>query len=322
MAFNLKKEHITHSYKDYIALEILQEESSMAYYALGTKLQEWELLQLPIRIERLIHAQPHPEGQAPEEFLIRYRERLLALPEREKRALLYGDWDIFEGQYFTEFKSDLHTREPFEIPASWRRYRTLDYGLDRLAVLWIAIAPDGKIYVYREFCESNLAINEAAREIIERTPRGEEIYATLAPPDLYSRSQETGKTKASIFADCGVYFTKTSNNRECGWLAIKELLTPRGGEPRLTIFNNCRELIRCLPALTVDKVRPTDCATEPHEITHAPDALRGFAIYHTRPGEDRSDARRGIWTPDMWEDYRRADEAGKQYLKQKYGEPM
>ena len=77
VAFNLKKEHITHSYKDYIALEILQEESSMAYYALGTKLQEWELLQLPIRIERLIHAQPHPESQAPEEFLIRYRERLL-----------------------------------------------------------------------------------------------------------------------------------------------------------------------------------------------------------------------------------------------------
>ena len=77
VAFNLKKEHITHSYKDYIALEILQEESSMAYYALGTKLQEWELLQLPIRIERLIHAQPHPEGQAPEEFLIRYRERLM-----------------------------------------------------------------------------------------------------------------------------------------------------------------------------------------------------------------------------------------------------
>ena len=251
-----------------------------------------------------------------------YRERLLALPEREKRALLYGDWDIFEGQYFTEFKSDLHTREPFEIPASWRRYRTLDYGLDRLAVLWIAIAPDGKIYVYREFCKSNLAINEAAREILERTPRGEEIYATLAPPDLYSRSQETGKTKASIFADCGVYFTKTSNNRECGWLAIKELLAPKGGEPRLTIFNNCRELIKCLPALTVDKVRPTDCATEPHEITHAPDALRGFAIFHTRPGEDKGATRRGIWTPDMWEDYRRADEAGKQYLKQKYGEPM
>ena len=40
-------------------------------------------------------------------FLLRadpaYRERLLALPERERRALLLGDWNIFDGQYFGEF---------------------------------------------------------------------------------------------------------------------------------------------------------------------------------------------------------------------------
>ena len=32
-----------------------------------------------------------------------YKRRLLALPEKERRALLFGDWDIFEGQYFSEF---------------------------------------------------------------------------------------------------------------------------------------------------------------------------------------------------------------------------
>ena len=37
-----------------------------------------------------------------------YKKRLLALPEREKKALLYGDWDIFEGQYFSEFSRDKH----------------------------------------------------------------------------------------------------------------------------------------------------------------------------------------------------------------------
>ena len=115
----------------------------------------------------------------------KYRDRLLALPEREKKALLYGDWNIFEGQYFTEFDPKRHIISPFEIPKHWRKYRTIDYGLDRLACLWIATSPDGISYIYREFCKSNLTISQATAEILARTPAGEEIYATLAPPDLW-----------------------------------------------------------------------------------------------------------------------------------------
>ena len=249
-----------------------------------------------------------------------YRERLAALPERERKALLYGDWDIFEGQYFTEFDPRRHVVGAFEIPSGWRRYRTVDYGLDRLACLWIAISPDGIAYVYREYCESNLPISQAARAIVERTPACESIYATLAPPDLWSRGQETGKTKASLFAEHGVAFTRTSNDRECGWLAVKELLSPVG-KMQIRFFDCCREIISCLPALTVDKTRPTDCATEPHAITHAPDALRGFAIYHARPEAERSSGTGIVWSADMWEDYRRASEEEKHYLRRRYGEP-
>ena len=251
-----------------------------------------------------------------------YRQRLEALPEREKKALLYGDWNIFEGQYFTEFSTKKHVCDPFEIPPSWRRYRTIDYGLDRLAVLWIAVANDGRVFVYREYCESGLPISAAARAISERTPKDEDIYATLAPPDLFSRTQESGKTKATLFQEFGITFTKTSNDRECGWLAIKELLCDSEVGPRMQIFRSCTEIIKCLPALTIDKIRPTDCANEPHEITHAPDALRGFAIFHTRPNSSKESIKHSRWTQDMWEDYHSADEAGRKYLKQKYGEPQ
>ena len=253
----------------------------------------------------------------------KYRERLEALPEREKKALLYGDWNIFEGQYFTEFKREVHVIAPFEVPSSYRKFRTIDYGLDRLACLWIAVAPSGDFFVYREYCESNLAISAAAKAILERTPEGEEIYATLAPPDLWSRSQETGKTKASLFSEYGISLTKTSNEREAGWLALKELLANGVNQsPRLKIFSVCGEIIKCLPALLIDRIKPSDCATEPHEITHAPDALRGFAIYYARPKESRESGPRSIWTPDMWEDYFSADEEEKKYLKRKYGEPL
>ena len=247
-----------------------------------------------------------------------YKTRLLALPEREKKALLLGDWNIFEGQYFSEFSEKAHVISPFEIPPSWRRYRTIDYGLDRLACLWIAVAPDGCAYVYREYCESNLPISHAAKSILDRTPKGEDVYATLAPPDLWHRGQETGRSKASIFGEFGISFTKTSNDRESGWLALKELLCAE----RLKIFSQCREIIRCLPALTVDKIRPTDCATEPHEITHAPDALRGFCVFYARPAEEKHSTARRAWSKDMWEDYHSADEAGRKYLKRKYGEPL
>ena len=249
-----------------------------------------------------------------------YRKRLLALPERERRALLYGDWNIFEGQYFTEFDPTRHVISPFEIPVSWRKYRTIDYGLDRLACLWIAISPDGNAYVYREFCKSNLTISSAAAEILARTPHNEDIYATLAPPDLWNRSQESGRSKAILFSEYGLNFTKTGNDRECGWLAVKEMLLCGEGRMSIYFFSTCQEIIRCLPALSVDRLRPTDCATEPHDITHAPDALRGFAIYNARPSEIKPIIR-CKWTADMWEDYETADGDGRKYLIKKYGEP-
>ena len=252
-----------------------------------------------------------------------YKKRLLSLPESQKKALLYGDWNIFEGQYFSEFDYEKHTCAPFPIPKEWRKYRTIDYGLDRLACLWIAIDSDRNAYVYRELCESNLMISDASKKIIDATPASESIYATLAPPDLWSRSQESGRSKALIFSENGLYFTRTSNDRETGWLSVKELLkSDCEGHTRLKIFRNCTEIIRCLPMLQIDTQRPTDTSNEPHEITHAPDALRGFAIFYARPNEPEKALTRTLWSSDMWQDYYAASEEEKIYLKKKYGEPL
>ncbi len=251
-----------------------------------------------------------------------YRRRLEALPDREKRALLLGDWNLFEGQFFREFSYEAHTVEPFEIPASFRRYRTLDYGLDRLAVLWIALSPEGEVYVYRELCRSDLIISEAAAAIAEASG-GESYAATLAPPDLFSRGQESGRCKSDLFAEHGIRFTKTSNNREAGWLSLKELLKSEGDRPpRLKIFRSCRELIDCLPRLLIDRKKPGDCLTHPHEYTHAPDALRGFTVFHSRPAPPEGRRPRTLWSRDLREDYERADEEGRRYLEEKYGVPL
>ena len=252
-----------------------------------------------------------------------YKRNLENLPELQKKALLYGDWNIFEGQYFTEFDYNVHVIEPFDIPSHWRVYRTIDYGLDCFACLWIAIDTDGTSYVYKEIHEKDVIISDAAKRILDYTKQNEDIYATLAPPDMWGRSQETGKSKSDLFRENGVYFTETSNNRESGWLAIKELLKKDAeGKPKMYFFRNCTKIITHLPMLLIDPKRPTDTLKEPHEITHAPDALRGFAIYYTRPNESEENGRSREWTDDMWQDYYNASsQSEREYIKKKYGEP-
>ena len=179
-----------------------------------------------------------------------YIKRLDALPEKERRALKYGDWDIFDGQFFTEFKRDIHVIEPFEIPKDWYIYFVMDYGLDKLAGYWIAVDYNNNAYVFREVYESNLLVSQARDKIKEMT--NEQIYLYLAPPDLWNRHKETGKSTADIFEEGDITLYKTNNDRIQGWLQMKEWLKPYKDEQgcmtaRLKIFNTCKNLIRCLP---------------------------------------------------------------------------
>ncbi len=215
-----------------------------------------------------------------------YVKTLENLPPDRKRAMLYGDWDVFEGQYFSEFDRGVHTVEPFEIPKDWRRYFTMDYGLDMLAGYWIAVDGQRRAYVYREIYESGLIISRAIEEIQKRT--AEEIYQYIAPPDLWNRRQDTGKSVAELFGERGIYLTKAQNDRVMGWYNLKEWLKTgideRGEKTAgLQIFRSCRNLIRCLPQLTFDSKNPNDVSKTPHELTHGPDALRYFAAGRPSP---------------------------------------
>lgn len=214
-----------------------------------------------------------------------YIKRLDALPEKERRALKYGDWDIFDGQFFTEFKRNIHVIEPFEIPKDWYVYFVMDYGLDMLAGYWIAVDYNNNAYVFREVYQSNLLVSQARDKIKEMT--NESVYIYLAPPDLWNRHKETGKSTADIFAEGGIDLYKTNNDRIQGWLQMKEWLKVYKDEQgcdtsRLKIFSTCKNLIRCLPQIQHDEKKIGDIANEPHELTHSVDAIRGFCVYWTQ----------------------------------------
>lgn len=234
-----------------------------------------------------------------------YIDRLELLPEKEKHALLYGDWDIFDGQFFTEFDRKIHVIEPFVIPKDWRIYRARDYGLDMCATLWIAMDYHMNCYAYKELYESDLIVSEAARKINEMTD--EKIQIDYAPPDLWNRNKDTGKSTADIFAENGQFLTKADNNRITGWLAVHEWLRvfkDEQGIPnsKLKIFSNCVNLIRTLPALQHDEKNPNDVAVEPHELTHIPDALRYFCTMWQSPLVAKKEKPKGTYTPGELED--------------------
>lgn len=216
-----------------------------------------------------------------------YVQMLDNLPDDLRRAWRDGDWDMFVGQYFTEFRRDLHVVQPFDIPSTWRRYITLDYGLDMLACYWVALDDRGKAYVYREVYQDDLIISDAAKAIKDATAPGEHIAARFAPPDLWNRRQDTGRSVAEVFAAEGLPLSKASNDRVSGWLDLKEWLHPykdsQGEDANLKIFANCTNLIRCLPQLQHDRHNPSDCTSNPHEVTHGPDALRYFVAGRPRP---------------------------------------
>ena len=233
-----------------------------------------------------------------------YVRRLDNLPPGLREAWRDGKWDVFAGRYFTEWDAEKHVAEPFQPPAWWRWYVSLDYGLDMLAALLIGVDDKGGAYVVGEVYEGRdlgaghdgLIVSEAA-EAVKQLAAGRTVTAYLAPPDLWNARQETGRSVADIFAEHGVYLTKTSNDRVDGWMAVKEWLKPRvcedGAErPRLRFFPNCRNIIRCLPLLQYDEKRVNDVRNEPHELTHAPDALRGFCVYWTANGCEPGQAAR------------------------------
>ncbi len=90
-----------------------------------------------------------------------YTTRLMLLPAAERRAKIEGDWNAFEGQAFPEFRirpftgepeNAAHVIEPFKIPEWWPKVVAIDWGFDHAtAVIWTAISPEGRKYIYRTY---------------------------------------------------------------------------------------------------------------------------------------------------------------------------
>jgi phage terminase large subunit len=246
-------------------------------------------------------------------------------PDRYKVVAL-GEYGIPGGAFFDEFRTDIHVCEPFVIPKSWTRYRSIDYGLDMLACLWYAVDPYNNVYVYKELHESDLIISAAANRILHIN--GDDVIrTTYAPPDLMARRQDTGLSAFELFQRNGVPLYKSGNNRINGWLSVKEglkvieKLDEQTGlstkTSQLRIFKNCTNLINYLPQIQRDEREPNDCSSEPHYLTHIVDSLRYYCVnrfkgYEATNNDDDQDDHYRTKTPqDVYGTGRNANQLAK-----------
>ncbi len=205
-----------------------------------------------------------------------YVKRLQSLPENERKALLEGDWDIFAGQYFREFRRDKHVVTPFAIPPEWVRFCSIDWGYnDPCAVYWHAVAPDRHIYTYRELYINQTKASDVAKKMLELS-RGEGIEYTKMSQDAWQKrgnDHEKGECIAETFIDEGIYVEKADNDRLNGWQRMHEYLADApDGKPYWQIFDTCTNLVRTLPELVHDEHRVEDVSSKCED--HAAESCR------------------------------------------------
>lgn len=97
--------------------------------------------------------------------------------------------------------------------------------------------------------------------------------------DMWNRQKDSGKSMAELFMLNQISIVKSNNNRVQGHLQMKQMLAPLSdGKPGLIFFDTCKEVINSLQCIQADETNPSDCAKNPHNITHAIDGVRYFCV--------------------------------------------
>lgn len=224
------------------------------------------------------------------------------------RAWLEGDWSVIEGAFFPEFSEAKHILAPFQIPATWLRFRSGDWGSARpFSIGWWAVVgddytvsqnglegrkvlPRGALVRYREWygaSSPNVGLKHTAEEVADgivsretdepRDMEGKSAigYGVLDPACF---SSDGGPSIAERMQRRKVTFRRADNKRTAergamgGWDQVRARLIGDGERPMIYFFSTCRDTIRTLPALQHDQNKPEDVDTDAED--HAPDEIR------------------------------------------------
>ena len=242
-----------------------------------------------------------------------YLSRLALMPEAERRALLYGDWDSFSGQFFGEWRDNpdhyqdrrfTHVIDPFDIPKGWKIYRSFDWGYSRpFSCGWWAVDYDGIAYRILELygCvdgQPNTGLKWTAMQVFKEIHRIETEHPWLkgkfingvADPAIFAADGGESINEAAVKNH--VYFEPGDHQRIPGWMQVHyRLMFDENGIPMMYVFKNCKAFIRTVPALVFDQYKVEDLDTDGED--HVADEVRYFCM--ARPIKPRQPVRQDPW---------------------------
>jgi len=224
-----------------------------------------------------------------------YAKVLARLTGWQRRAWCDGDWDISIGQFFTNFRREIHVIDNFDETRAVEWVAALDYGFTHYTVVLLGCRDgDGNLFIVDEHAErmwlpqrhadaikAMLARHKLALSVTNHEPPRsahgfclgiQTVYQSsgnnsssrrlarfVAGLDVFSK-QSDGTTVASQYAAQGITLRAANSDRINGWAEILGRLgDPSAGiHPRLFIHSRCARLIECLPNLQHDPNRPED----------------------------------------------------------------
>ena len=170
-----------------------------------------------------------------------------------RKAWLDGRWDIFQGQYFSNFEYEQDTISEFKIQPWYRLWMSGDWGdYHPAAYYWHAEDENGVVTTYREYWSKD-AGETIHGKTIGALSGDEPIKTFKLSWDAFGKLNKT--TKKSIVEMIGAALPKgfpkpqpadaSPGSRISGARLMKELI----GKRMWKIHRSCTKLIECLPQL-------------------------------------------------------------------------
>lgn len=222
-----------------------------------------------------------------------YFDQLEGLPEEKRKAFLMGDWNLFEGQFFSEWNEDIHIVEPFTIPDTWRKFGGYDHGRAKPACFkWYAMDFDGRVYCYRELYvnredgSSRWEAEQIAKEVVRINKESNDFLEYVVADSAIFTATGTGETIAEILQKNGVGKAGTlipllipcqkgAGSRIAGWTVMHQYLYHDSlTTPKLKYFKICFDSIRTIPSLVYSETNAEDLDSDGED--HAADVDRYF----------------------------------------------
>ena len=232
-----------------------------------------------------------------------YYIMLASLPEVQRKQFLDGDWDAYDDSAFPEFSKVTHVVEPFEIPKGWYKFRAADWGYSSPAcVLWFAVDYNNNLWLYRELYVQKITADIFARKVLELEHQDYINYGVL-DSSTWAKRGDVGPSIAETMIRNGCRWRpsdRSPKSRINGKLEIHKRLMVTDKEPGIRVFKTCKNLVRTLSTLPLDKNNQEDVDT--HAEDHAYDALRYGCM--SRPTHPRYAAR---FKPMFNQDFNPAD---------------